>query len=251
VIRPEADEAFDCRSYGSGLAANVRSPDLAYLVDLPITEQERLDPKFEGGTVLQFDMIAPEGYPLREMDLGTCIQLHLRVPPELLGSVPTRVAVRVRKGKNLPDFGLAPWGGWGLVSEAFVNIIEKLEPETHQFLQIADTVDRKGHKLEKRYFLMNILQQINAVDTERSSVKINEHQARIPASDGTKRNFTFRTMAFLQPYTLVLTRALIAGHHLWHGTNKDLYRVFFSQELYEAVRADNLSPLEYLHADES
>src|SRR5438128_2239866 len=134
---------------------------MAYLAMLPIIEQERLDPKFEGGMKdLTFDMIAPEGHLLRSMDLATCIQLHLRVPLELLGSVPARIAVRVRKGKSLPDFGLAPWGGWGLVSEAFVNIVERLEPATHQFLRIAKTVDKIGRNIEKQYFLMNILQQI-------------------------------------------------------------------------------------------
>src|SRR5262245_31574674 len=150
-------------------------PTVAYVVMLPLDEEKRLAPKFEGGTAnLEVDMIAPQGHPLRGMNLGGCFGHHLRVPPELLSAVPARIVVRPGKGRCLPDFGLAPWGGWSLVSQAFVDIVERLEPGTNQFLPIAETVDHKGHAIVKRFFLMNILQQLNAVDAERSSVEFQE-----------------------------------------------------------------------------
>jgi hypothetical protein len=237
------------------------NPTVAYLAMIPFNERERLDPRFEGGMQeLRLDMTHPEGHPLRGMDLRGCIRQHLRVPPELLGSMPLRIVIRARKGKSPPDFGLAPWdwrgvlapewGGGGLVSESFVNIVERLEPDRHQFLPIPETVDKIGRNIEKQYFLMNILQQINAVDVERSSVSFREmHHS--PMIEGKKLEFTSRTMQFLKPYTLVLKRPLITGHHLWHGTNNDIFHVFFSRELYDAVHAANLSPLEYLQAEES
>ena len=97
---------------------------------------------------------------------------------------------------------------------------------------------------------MNILQQLNAVDAERSSVEFQETH-HVLVVNGKEKKFTVRTMGLLRPHTLVLKRVLVAGHHLWHGTNQDIYQVFFSEELYEAVHAANLSQLLYLHAKES
>jgi hypothetical protein len=226
-------------------------PTVAYLVTLPLDEEKRLAPTFDGGIQgLKVDMMLPQRFRVREMDLLTCLQLHVHVPPELSNSIPTRVVVRPGKQGYLPDFGLAPWGGWGLVSEAFMQIAEQLEPNTNQFLPIAETVDHRRRAIEKRFFIMNILQQFNAVDVENSTVEIHERQRSTRAADGTERKHTIRTMGFLQPYTLVLKSALIAGHHLWHGTSQDIYQVFFSQELYQAVQAAKLSPLEYLQAEE-
>src|SRR5262245_54540955 len=107
---------------------------VAYFVTLPLDEEKRLAPKFEGGRKdLKLDMMVPEGFLARGMNLRSCFQFHVRVPPELLGSVPTRLIVKPGEGGYLPDFGLAPWGGWGLVSQAFVDIVEGLEPGAHEF----------------------------------------------------------------------------------------------------------------------
>jgi hypothetical protein len=57
-------------------------------------------------------------------------------------------------------------------------------------------------------------------------------------------------MGLVEPYTLVLKRALVVGHHLWHGTTEDIYHVFFSEELHDAVHSASLSPLEYFRAEE-
>jgi hypothetical protein len=222
---------------------------MAYFVSLPADDRYWLDAKFEGGKDSRVDMRVPQGHLVRGMDLETCLKYHVRVPPELLGAVPTRIVVTPGKEGDLPDFGLAPWGGWKLVSRAFVDTVERLEPGGHEFLPIAETVDQSGRSVDKRFFLMNILQQFNAVDVEKSNVKIRETHHDIVA-EGKRVTFTARTMGLVKPHRLVLKRALIAGHHLWHGTTEDIYLVFFSDQLHDAVREAGLSPLQYFHAEE-
>lgn len=218
------------------------------MADLIVWENQHwLDPKFVGGEESLLTDIWVGNRLFRGVDLGGCITYHVRVPPELFESVPTRIVVKPSKKGHLPDFGLAPWGGWGLVSSTFVDIVEGLEPDVHQFLPIAETVDRKGHHVDKRYFLMNILQCFNAVDIERSSVEIHETE-RIIVASGEKSKI--RTMRVVEPDIVVLKHALIAGHHLWHGTTEDVFLVFFSDALHDAVIKAGLSPLYYRRAEE-
>jgi len=223
---------------------------VAYYVTLTLDEEHTLDAKFEGGRPeLTLDMMVPQGHLVRGMNLQGCFRYHVRVPHELVDSVPTRILVKPGESGYLPDFGFAPWGGWKLVSQAFVDIVERLEPGVHEFLPIAETVDQTGRAVEKRFFLMNILQQFDAVDVERSSVKINEHH-HSSVTDGKTMEFSYRTMQLIAPRRLVLKRALVTGHHLWHGTTQDIYHVFFSEALYESLQAAGLSPLRYFHAEE-
>jgi hypothetical protein len=220
---------------------------VAYVVDLPAEEEHWLDPRFEGGN--KDLMLAPRGHLVRGMNLQGCLRYHVRVPPELIASVPTRIIVQPNRGGYLPDFGVVPWGGWKLVSQTFVDIVERPESGAHEFLPIAETDDGKGRAVEKRFFLMNILQQFDAVDVERSTVEFKEdHYFHLV--NGKKRKFTTRIMRLVEPRILTLKRPLVAGHHLWHGTLDDMYRVFFSQELYEAVHEARLSPLKYFSARE-
>jgi hypothetical protein len=222
---------------------------VAYFVGLPDDESQWLDPTFEGGKDLELDMVVPAGHLVRGMNLEGCLRYHVRVPPELVGAVPTRIVVTLGQRGYLPDFGIAPWGGWKLVSQGFVDVVEELEPGEHEFLPIAETVDSKGQMIGKRYFLMNILQQFNAVNVERSSVEFRTtHHALVV--NGKREEFTVTTMGLVKPCILTLNRKIIAGHHLWHGTAEDIYLAFFSQELHDAVHAAGLSSLKYFHAEE-
>src|SRR5262245_50549753 len=223
---------------------------MAYFVDLPIEDELSLDPDYEGGKKdLKLDMMVPQGHLVRGMNLEGCFRYHVRVPPELVESMPTRIVVTPGKGRSLPDFGVAPWGGWKLVSDAFVDIVERIEPCVHEFLPITETVDSQSRAIDKRFFLMNILQQFNAVDVERSSVEfVEEHYPNM--INGKQEKITIRIMRLVEPRILVLKRSLVAGHHLWHGTLEDIYRVFFSDELHDAVHAAGLSPLRYERAQE-
>jgi len=221
---------------------------MAYFVMLSGDERYSLDPRFEGGKDLSLDTRMPQGQVVH-MNLECCFSFHVPVPTELLGAVPSRIVAAPDKKGYLPDFGIAPWGGWKLVSRAFVDIVEQLEPGGHQFLPIAETVDRKGCAVAKQFFLMNILHQFNAVDVERSSVELREKHDS-PVFAGKEEKLVVRTMRLLPPQRLVLKRALVAGHHLWHGTTEDIYLVFFSDELHDAVLAAGLSPLRYTRAEE-
>jgi len=175
---------------------------VAYFVALILDEEQTLDAEFEGGKPeLKIDMMVPQGHLVRGMNLQGCFRYHIRVPPELLESMPTRIVVKPDEGGYLPDFGFAPWGGWKLVSQAFVNIVERLEPGVHEFLPIAETLDQQGGFVEKRVFLMNILQQFNAVDAEQSSVKINEYH-HSSTTDGKKLEFSYQTMQLVEPRRL-------------------------------------------------
>ena len=222
---------------------------MAYFVTLTLDEEQTLDPEFEGGNPNLRRNIDVRGNLLRGVDLRFCLTSHVRVPPILLGSVPTRIIVKPAESDHLPDFGFAPWGGWKLVSHAFMNLVERLEPGAHEFLPISETLDQQGRLVDKRFFLMNILQQFNAVDAEQSTVKINEHH-HSSVTNGKKLEFAYQTMRLVGPRKLTLKRALVAGHHLWHGTTEDIYHVFFSDALHHAVHAANLSPLNYFYAEE-
>jgi hypothetical protein len=97
---------------------------------------------------------------------------------------------------------------------------------------------------------MNVLMQFNAVDIEQSSVEFKEDH-HLMLIRGEQQKYTTRIMRLMEPRRLVLKRTLVAGHHLWHGTLHDIYRVFFSEELHKAVQAAGLSELDYLHAKEA
>jgi hypothetical protein len=117
-------------------------------------------------------------------------------------------------------------------------------------LPIAETVDRNGRSIDRQFFLMNILEEFNAIDVARSSVEFKE-DLYFHVINGKQEKLTTRIMRLVEPRILVLKQSLIAGHHLWHGTAEDIYRVFFSQELYDAVHAFGLSPLQYFRVEES
>jgi uncharacterized protein DUF1629 len=249
ILRPAS--LFDLERLRRAPARPRMSGDgtVAYFVDLPVEDDQWLAPKFEGGkTGLTLDMEVG-GHLFRGVDLQGCFTYHIRVPPKLIASVPTRIVVTPGSAGYLPDFGVGPWGGWTIVSSAFVDIVEALEPGVHQFLPIAETADRKGRAIEKRFFMMNILREFNAIDVERSSVAFKEDHY-VHMINGKQETLTTRTMSLVEPHILVLKRSLVAGHHLWHGSADDIYRAFFSKELRDAVQVAGLSPLQYFRAEE-
>jgi hypothetical protein len=226
---------------------------MAYEVDFSAyhDDQTLIFNEFEGGDAsLRFDMQV-DGMLVRGMSIKHCLMFNspVRVPSELMPAMPTRITINPREG-YLPDFGTGPWGGLFLVSQNFVDIVEWLEPGVHQFLQIRETFDVEGRQLEKRYYLMNILRVVNAVDVERSSVRITrkDHFLTLP---GRTKKVTTEIMGFLPgKRVLVFRKGVIEGLHLWRGTMKDLVGIGFSEALHDAVQAANLSPLRYTHAAE-
>jgi len=206
--------------------------------------------EFEGGQKRLTIDIEIGGQLMRGRSLEGCLAFGIRVPSQLMAAVPTRIVVQPRKRGPLPDFGVGPWGGWYLVSKEFVEIVERLEPGIHQFLPIPETIDPTGRQLDKKYFLMNILKRVNAVDVERSTVRIDQ-KGYFASINNRSVNTTVEFMTFLPgKQVLALRKLSINGLHLWRGIPQDIVGVGFSDELYEAVRTADLSSLDYLYAVE-
>lgn len=263
----QGDESLELRAVGRrDIRARHDSPPetttmqgpnaMAYAVDLSMDDVDRtlFSPEFEGGEETTMDMEFA-GRLFKGMNLDGCLMFAVPVPDGLLRSVPKRVIIdtaRSQKGGNqhLPDFGVGPRGGFGLVSEAFVDIVERLEPGKHQFLRIEETLDADRNPIAKRYFIANILARINAVDAEHSSVRIEEKERSLSGLRG--KTIVLKTMHWIpaKPRVLAFKRNIVNGHHLWRGTPEDIVSIGFSDVLFESVRAERLSPLEYIHADE-
>ena len=230
---------------------------MAYAVDL---SQEDLDhtlffSEFEGGEAVAIDMAVNDRL-LRGMDLQGCLMFGIPVPADLMRAVPKLLIVnrpRPQRGEGNfpPDFGVGPWGGFHLVSEAFVDIVERLEPAKHQFLRIEETVDRGRNPIAKTYYLMNILTRLDAVDVDHSSVRIEERELTPRAIKGAKK-ITVKHMHWISGRSRVLTlkRGAIDGNHLWLGMAGDIIDVGFSNTLFNAVHSAKLSPLEYIRTEE-
>jgi len=225
---------------------------MAYAVALSQEDEEQTIflPKFEGGDAgLTVDMEF-NGRIIRGADLSGCLLVGRPIPPELFGSVPKRIIIPKDNEKYLPDFGVGPSGGFHLVSEAFVDIVQRLEPSRHQFLPIAETLDSGRTLINKRYFIMNIYTRINAVDIGHSTVRVEERE-RILRIGTERKTITIKTMHW-QTGTrkLVFKREQLEGRHIWRGTTEDIVEIGFSEELFRAVHTAGLSPLSYMRAEE-
>ena len=67
------------------------------------------------------------------------------------------------------DFGVL--GPCYVVSEAFRDLIVDLEPGAHQFADL-EVLRRDGSPHPKRFFQINILNRVDAIDADKSDVKI-------------------------------------------------------------------------------
>ena len=77
-------------------------------------------------------------------------------------------AVEASKFKTIPDF-VSVNGIW-TVCEEFKEMVEKLEPELHEFIPI-ELIRKSGAPTEKRCCLSNIRQVIDSIVPERSDVE--------------------------------------------------------------------------------
>jgi hypothetical protein len=118
-----------------------------------------------------------------------------------------------------------------------VQLLEQLEPAAHQFLPISETVDPKGRALERRFFLLNILTELSAVDVEHSTVE----WRTLP---GDTACFLRMKPGPMKDQKLVLRKAIIADHHLWKGSREQLAGYTFCSDLLRAeMNARGLSKL--------
>jgi hypothetical protein len=86
------------------------------------------------------------------------------IPPEV---VPKRL--RITKGKQIYDW-LTVRGGGTLVSSAFKDAVEGIEPGRHQFFPVT-VVDKGGVTRPESYFIFNIVGRIEAIIEEKSNLK--------------------------------------------------------------------------------
>ena len=86
------------------------------------------------------------------------------IPPDVM---PTHV--KMAKGKRLFDW-LTIRGGATLVGSRFKDIIEAIEPSTHQFFPV--TVEqRNGELLDDRSYIFNVVGRIDSIVEEESNLE--------------------------------------------------------------------------------
>jgi hypothetical protein len=86
------------------------------------------------------------------------------IPPEV---VPKRL--RITKGKQIFDW-LTVRGGGTLVSSAFKDAVEEIEPGRHQFFPVT-VVDKAGGARPERYFIFNVVGRIDSIIEEKSNLQ--------------------------------------------------------------------------------
>jgi Immunity protein family (Imm11) len=86
------------------------------------------------------------------------------IPPDVM---PTHV--KMVKGKRLFDW-LTLRGGATLVGSRFKDIIEAIEPSTHQFFPVA-VEQRNGELLNDRFYIFNVVGRIDSIVEEESNLE--------------------------------------------------------------------------------
>lgn len=113
--------------------------------------------------------------------------------------------------KRTPD--ILPWF---VVSERFRELVEKLEPETHQFVPVEVWRDKKGDRVEQ-YYWFNVCQRLDSVNRQNTTY--------MWEASGKSETEGFWTDALLDTKTfqftsipdakLVFDTRKIHGHHIW------------------------------------
>jgi type IV secretory pathway protease TraF len=152
---------------------------------------------------------------------------------------PKQVTCKNSKGKPLPDFDQTPRIN---VSAKARQVIESVEPDTHQFFPV-EYLDTKKRHLEDRYWLV-VCNRIDGVDREHSTVvlidgvkwapaKVLEQLGR-PIPDGVDPD---------QPPRRVYSLSQIGGAHLWSDKHVGGGSYFISDQLANALLEAGLTGL--------
>lgn len=162
----------------------------------------------------------PRGLPLRA---GRAVRTE---------HLPTRICWRDRQGHAIPDFD----DGLILnVSSRAKELIEGLEPGTHQFVPVSyDNSD--GQKIEDRYFLF-IGNRIDSMHPDNPTMALNRGMYWVPLGDLLRRGQEIPPNKNPNlPSKLVLSREKIGAAHLWVDSRSAGGATFMSDKLAEAVR---------------
>ena len=216
--------------------------DHAYMIDHLVDIKRYVYGVFTGGDEGCVEEIEYDGI-IRKFDLDLCFQFRIWAPAGLEASALFRLTINSRS-KSPPDFGYGPWGGFQLVSESFVDIVENLDPGMHQFIRIPETYIKGGVKIEKTYYIMNVVKTIDAIDIENSNVRLERRKVQSATND------VFATkIHILDPFKLSFFRNKIGNANMWYGSTSDINRLFFSQRLVGKLLSQKLSPLPYMVVD--
>jgi hypothetical protein len=127
------------------------------------------------------------------------------------------------------------WAGAWIVSDRFVDLIERLEPGINQFVPIPKTLNRKKEPIDKKFFILNILQQLPCIDVERSTVYWEDTSF---LHEG-KRLGGLKLQEKPGPFNqrrLFAVKATVSGYHLWRGTQKMFHTYsFISDQVYDEM----------------
>lgn len=213
----------------------------AYIVRPPDDPGSWIHGEFRGGDPNRRHTFLVNGEMMRNADLRACLLMGVKAPDQLVLAAPNEIFIEDGFGR-LPDFGAGPWGGFTIVSENFVEIVELLDPDQHQFIPIDRTYYADGRLVDKKFFIMNIFHKINAVDLELSNVR--KVEKTIIGRNGLPDQ-TRKYIEILEPFSIFLRKDRIGNLNIWHGTSNDIFKIFFSDKLVREIKKLKLSPLSF------
>ncbi len=130
--------------------------------------------------------------------------------------------------------------GWQMgpffVTNIIKELIEKLEPEIHNFYEIQTTFEKKSRPTDRTYYLLLIKQSADAVDLEESDTIPSRYRESVLLKTGPSAK-------------CFLLAEKIKGMHLWRGKDP-LHGFFFCSDQFEqAVRESGCKGWEFDKCD--
>lgn len=127
-----------------------------------------------------------------------------------------------------------------IVSREIVDLIEDIEPNTHQYFPVQIRCSG-GELVEDKYFALNICTQLDALDFNKSNV----FKSEIPED---RRKYTFGRRFLIykedpipnleEPYDYYVFGEKVCGNSIWFQHGSSLVTQFYvSDEMFEALKA--------------
>ncbi len=142
---------------------------------------------------------------------------------------PTHMPTRMRRKGNtgLPLHKVHEiWGGGLLVSDTFRNIVERFEPDVHQFFPIA--IELRGKVIFERFYF-HICNRLDTLAKDKCVPPVEVGKLYMPAYDGNDK--------------VIFDTAAIGGHHFWN--DKFSLGRYVSNQAFSALKDANLTGLGY------
>ena len=145
--------------------------------------------------------------------------------------VPTKFRTTAKR-KVLHQFFVATGAGI-VVSGIFKKIVERFEPETHQFFPI-DLVSKNGEELEKM-FMMVICNRLDTIDPGRTSFIFKSNYAWINWDDSNPNDAEEK-----KHRKIILDSTKFCNHHLWVEKHLLSDNFYVTEALGNALKAANI-----------